>query len=243
MVLRRPAVQAVLSVLAAAYPDAQCALHHRSAFELLVATILSAQCTDKRVNEVTPRLFAAFPTPRALAEADPAGVERIISECGLYKMKAKHIVGASRLIVEEHAGEVPGSMEELMRLPGVGRKTANVVLANAFGVPAIAVDTHVQRVSNRIGLAAGGDVLETERQLMRRIPRELWSQAHHWLIWHGRQVCTARSPRCEVCPLAEHCLHRRARQGGSAPAGRQRRRVSPMDPSSAVISPSSSTRR
>lgn len=220
--MARPRVSTdeILEILERLYPDAHCALDHRNAFELLVATILSAQCTDKTVNKVTPALFDAYPDPAALAAADVSRVERLISECGLFKTKARHIIGASRRIVEEHGGEVPCEMEALVRLPGVGRKTANVVLSNAFGVPAIAVDTHVQRVSNRIGLADSGDVLETERQLMRRIPRKQWSQAHHLLIYHGRQVCDARRPKCDICPLAAHCRHY-----------------------SATISPASSTRR
>jgi endonuclease-3 len=220
--MARPRVptEKILGILEELYPDAHCALDHRNAFELLIATILSAQCTDKTVNKVTPALFAAYPDPASLAAADAGHVERLINECGLFKTKAKNIVRASRRIVEEHGGAVPGDMEALIQLPGVGRKTANVVLSNAFGVPAIAVDTHVQRVSNRIGLADSGDVLDTERQLMRRIPRERWSQAHHLLIYHGRQVCDARRPKCEICPLAPHCRHY-----------------------SATISPSSSTRR
>lgn len=205
MGLPRIATKDVLRVLEDLYPDAECALLHKNPFELLIATILSAQCTDKRVNELTPRLFTRFPDAHLLSQADVTEVEDLIRECGLFKMKAKNVVGASRVIIEEYGGAVPDTMEELIHLPGVGRKTANVVLSNAFGVPAIAVDTHVHRVSNRLGLADSDDVLETERQLMRRIPRERWSQAHHWLIYHGRQVCYARSPRCEACALAEYC--------------------------------------
>ncbi len=210
MALPRIATTDVLRSLEDLYPDAHCALIHRNAFELLVATILSAQCTDKRVNEVTPRLFVRYATPGQLADAAIEDVEQLIRECGLFKMKAKNIVGTSKIIVERYAGEVPSTMEDLVDLPGVGRKTANVVLSNAYGIPAIAVDTHVQRVANRLGLVASDDVLETERQLMRRIPRELWSQAHHWLIDHGRQVCAARSPRCEMCALAVHCRYFKA---------------------------------
>ena len=205
MGLPRVAVKDVLRTLEELYPDAHCALHHQNAFELLIATILSAQCTDKRVNEVTPKLFAVCGTPQRLAEACVEDVESLICECGLFKTKAKNIVAASRMLVDEFACAVPDDMESLLRLPGVGRKTANVVLSNIFGVPAIAVDTHVQRVSNRLGLAESDDVAETERQLMERIPRPLWSSAHHWLIYHGRQVCTARTPRCEICALAPFC--------------------------------------
>ena len=207
MALPRIATTDVLRTLEDLYPDAHCALIHQDAYELLVATILSAQCTDKKVNEVTPRLFACYATPWQMADAAIADVEQLICECGLFKTKAKNIVATSRIIVERHAGVVPNTMEELVVLPGVGRKTANVVLSNAYGIPAIAVDTHVHRVANRLGLVASDDVLETERQLMKRIPRELWSQAHHWLIYHGRQVCVARSPRCEMCALAVHCRY------------------------------------
>lgn len=205
MALPRVNTAGILSELAALYPDAHCALDHQNPFELLVATILSAQCTDKRVNEVTPRLFAAYPTPAAMASAPVEAVERLICECGLFKTKAKNIVATSRILVDTYGGQVPDHMEDLVALPGVGRKTANVVLSNAFGVPAIAVDTHVQRVSNRLGLAASEQVEETERQLMRRIPREQWTSAHHWLIYHGRQVCAARSPACSVCTLRPLC--------------------------------------
>ncbi|MCY0875253.1 MAG: endonuclease III [Firmicutes bacterium] len=207
MGLPRVNTEGILAELANLYPDAHCALDHRNPYELLVATILSAQCTDKRVNEVTPRLFAAYPTPEQMAAAPVEAVERLICECGLYKTKAKNIVATSRILAEQYASEVPSQMDALVALPGVGRKTANVVLSNAFGVPAIAVDTHVQRVSNRLGLAAAEQVEETERQLMRRIPREQWSAAHHWLIYHGRQVCAARSPSCTNCTLSSFCRH------------------------------------
>lgn len=207
MPLPRVNTAEVLRVLAELYPDAECALDHQNAFELLIATILSAQCTDKRVNMITPRLFAEFPDAAGMAYADTLRVEQLIAECGLYKMKSRNIVGASRMIVEQYGGSVPETMDELLTLPGVGRKTANVVLSNAFGVPAIAVDTHVQRVSNRIGLAQSEDVVVTEQQLMRRIPRAQWSRAHHWLIYHGRQVCTARAPKCSECALAPLCRY------------------------------------
>lgn len=207
MTLPRIATADVLRTLEELYPDAKCALHHTNPFELLIATILSAQCTDKRVNEITPRLFLKFPTPLALAQADVAEVETLIMECGLFKTKAKNIIGTSQRLVEEYQSIVPNQMEQLISLPGVGRKTANVVLSNAFGVPAIAVDTHVQRVSNRLGLAQSEHVLETEQQLMKRIPMDRWSDAHHWLIYHGRQVCMARSPKCEICTLAPFCRY------------------------------------
>ncbi len=207
MPLPRVNTAEVLRILEELYPDAECALVHQNAFELLIATILSAQCTDRRVNMITPGLFAEFPDAASMACADILRVERLIAECGLYKMKSRNIVGASRIIVEQCGGSVPGTMDELLALPGVGRKTANVVLSNAFGVPAIAVDTHVQRVANRIGLAQSEDVAVTEQQLMRRIPRAKWSNAHHWLIYHGRQVCTARTPKCGECALAPLCRY------------------------------------
>ncbi len=200
----------ILAVLAETYPDARCALDYRNPYELLVAAILSAQSTDRLVNRITPALFARFPDPASLAAADPAEVERYIARCGLHRTKARNLVAACRLLVAEHGGEVPRSREALERLPGVGRKTANVVLSNAFGVPAIAVDTHVFRVANRLGLAQARTPLETERQLMRRIPRRLWSAAHHWLIHHGRRVCRARNPLCHLCPLRDLCRHARA---------------------------------
>jgi len=223
--LPRLSVNGVLETLASLYPDAHCALLHKNPFELLVATILSAQCTDKRVNEVTPKLFATYPDAAALASADLRAVEGLICECGLFKTKAKNLIATSRMLRDQHGGAVPARREALEALPGVGRKTANVVLSNAFGVPAIAVDTHVFRVANRIGLAASPQVEETERQLMRRIPRKLWSQAHHWLIYHGRQVCAARTPRCAECALEPYCHFAR----GSAPTGAKRRKKAGVD--------------
>ena len=187
------------------YPDAKCALEHSNAFELLIATILSAQCTDARVNIVTARIFPTHNRPEHFAAIGPDDIGTMIRDCGLWQSKAKNIHAACRLLLEKHDGEVPRTMEDLVELPGVGRKTANVVLSNAFGVPAIAVDTHVFRVANRLGLADAKTPEETEQQLMRRIPREQWSQAHHWLIHHGRQICDARKPRCSQCPLLDLC--------------------------------------
>jgi endonuclease-3 len=195
----------VLDILEKTYPDATTELVHKNPYELLIATMLSAQTTDKQVNKVTPGLFERFPDAKALAEADISEIESLIKTCGFYKFKARNIKEACRIIVEEYGGRVPQTMEELTDLPGVGRKTANVVLSNAFGVDAIAVDTHVFRVANRLGLAQSGDVRGTEEQLMENIPREKWSRAHHWLIHHGRRICKARRPKCEECPLAEVC--------------------------------------
>jgi len=167
--------------------------------------ILSAQCTDVRVNLVTPALFGAYPTIERMAAATPARIEPYIRTCGLYKAKAKNIVQACRLILERHGGRVPTSMADLLALPGVGRKTANVVLSVAFAQDAIAVDTHVFRVANRLGLVRAKTPRDAERQLMKVVPRRDWSAAHHWLIHHGRQICHARKPECVVCPVVDLC--------------------------------------
>ncbi len=209
--------EAILEKLQEMYPDAKCALNHSNAFELLVATVLSAQCTDARVNIVTARIFPRYNRPEHFAELSVEEIGEMIRDCGLWRSKARSIQGLSRMLLEKHGGQVPSTMEELTQLPGVGRKTANVVLSNAFGIPAIAVDTHVLRVANRLGLADAKTPEETERQLMARIPRELWSPAHHWLIHHGRQVCHARNPQCSQCPLLPHC---KFGQQGDKPAGR-----------------------
>ena len=195
----------ILAELERLYPDAKPALHFDNPYQLLVAVILSAQCTDVKVNKVTPALFAAYPDAFALAKAEPADVEPYIRTCGLFSAKSKNLVATARLLVSEHGGQVPADHDQLTRLPGVGRKTANVVMSCAFGADAIAVDTHVFRVTNRLGLADAGDVLKTERQLMEAIPKDKWSRAHHWLIYHGRQVCDARKPACERCTLREFC--------------------------------------
>ena len=202
---RRDTHEKILAELAALYPDAKPALHYNNAFELLVAVILSAQCTDVKVNMVTPALFAAYPDAYALAKADPLDVEPLIKTCGLFHNKAKNLVAAARALVETHAGQVPADHEALTKLPGVGRKTANVVMSCAFGADAIAVDTHVFRVTNRLGLADASDVLKTELQLMQNIPKDQWSRAHHWLIYHGRRVCDSRKPACESCTLRAWC--------------------------------------
>jgi endonuclease III len=167
--------------------------------------ILSAQCTDARVNMITPALFARYPNAEAMAAAEPADIEPLIRTCGLFTTKAKNIVAASRLIVEHHGGQVPKTMAELLELPGVGRKTANVILAVGFGGDAIAVDTHVFRVANRTGLAHGKTPAQVEQQLMQVVPRKDWSHAHHWLIHHGREVCHARGPECSRCVLVDLC--------------------------------------
>ena len=197
----------ILAELERLYPDARPALHFDNAYQLLLAVILSAQCTDVKVNMVTPALFAAYPDAQALAKATPEEVEPYIRTCGLYHNKAKNLVLTARALVEQYGGEVPADHEKLTKLPGVGRKTANVVMSCAFGAYAIAVDTHVFRVTNRLGLASAPDVLKTEEQLMQAIPKDKWSRAHHWLIFHGRQVCAARKPACEACTLRAWCDH------------------------------------
>lgn len=203
--MSRANTRRMLVKLEAAYPDAKCALHFSNPFELLIATILSAQCTDIRVNLVTERLFQKYKGPEDYAAATPEILEEDIKEVGLFRAKAANIVATSRLLLALYKGEVPRTQEQLVQLPGVGRKTANVVVSNAFGVPALAVDTHVQRVSNRIGFANSMNPDRTEKQICQRIPQKLWSQAHHWLIHHGRQVCSARNPKCDVCPVMDFC--------------------------------------
>ena len=194
-----------LHILRATYPNAQPALLFETPFELLVAVILSAQCTDARVNIVTSRLFPRANTPAAIAGLGQAQLEEVIHDCGFFRMKAKHILETSDILLREYGGEVPADFEALQRLPGVGRKTANVVMSVAFHMPAIAVDTHVFRVSNRLHLAVGKTPLEVEKGLQKAIPRADWSDAHHWLILHGRQLCKARKPLCGECPLAPIC--------------------------------------
>ncbi len=195
----------ILKELERLYPDARPALHFRSPYELLVAVVLSAQCTDERVNRVTAELFREYNTPETMLTLPQEELEKKIFSCGFYHNKAKHILSASRDILERFGGEVPATLEELQTLAGVGRKTANVVYSVAFGGDAIAVDTHVFRVSNRLGLASGKTPEAVEEGLMRTIPKERWSEAHHWLIWHGRRVCHSRRPDCEHCTLAPLC--------------------------------------
>lgn len=196
----------VLSLLRSMYPEATTALNHKNPFELLVATILSAQCTDERVNIITQDLFPAFPTAHDLAQASFEEVAALIKSAGLWQTKARNLIKTAQILVEKHRGQVPQTREELEALPGVGRKTANVIVANAFQIPAIAVDTHVFRVANRIGLARASNPYQTELQLMEAIPQEDWIDAHHWLILHGRRVCKARRPLCPSCALRHLCL-------------------------------------
>jgi endonuclease III len=200
---------AIVERLARTYPDANCALDHRDAFQLLCATILSAQCTDARVNLVTPILFARYPSPEALARASQSDIEEIIRSTGFFRNKAKSLIGMAQAIVADHAGQVPRTMEELRTLPGVGRKTANVILGNAFGInEGITVDTHVTRLSQLLGLTQQADPVTIEQDLMGLFPRETWALLSHLLIFHGRQVCIARRPRCGECVLADICPSR-----------------------------------
>ena len=188
------------------FPDAHCELNHRNPFELLIATILSAQATDVGVNKVTPKLFERFPTPARLAAASEEEVIECIQSLGLYRNKAKNIRLCAQQLMERFDGEVPKTREELVSLAGVGRKTANVVMSVAFNIPAFAVDTHVERISKRLQICRKKDtVLEVEETLCRKIPKELWSRAHHWMIFFGRYQCIARKPKCHECPLLEMC--------------------------------------
>ncbi|HZP42641.1 MAG TPA: endonuclease III [Candidatus Binatia bacterium] len=202
---RRARAAAIARALAAAYPDADCALHHRNPWELVVATILSAQCTDAMVNRVTPELFAELPTPQALAAAPPERVETLIKRTGFFRQKTKAIQAVARAVSERYGGRVPDTMEALTDLPGIGRKTANVILGTAFGQPAIFVDTHVRRLANRLGLTVRDDPDKIERDLQALLPPPEWTKLAHRLIHHGRQLCVARRPKCSVCPLLRWC--------------------------------------
>ncbi len=192
-------------ILVETYPDAHCELDFRDPLELLVATILSAQCTDKRVNTVTPTLFAKYPTAEDYAGADRAEMEGIIRPTGFFRAKTNSIIGMAQALCERHGGEVPGKLKDLVALPGVGRKTANVVLGNAFGVPGITVDTHFQRLTHRFGWTSETDPVKIEHVVAGLIPKRDWTMMSHRLIWHGRRVCHARKPACGVCPLAALC--------------------------------------
>ncbi|HBN08247.1 MAG TPA: endonuclease III [Cyanobacteria bacterium UBA8530] len=207
----------ILAILEATYPEAKTTLEWKTPFQLLVATVLSAQSTDKAVNKATKKLFEDHPDPESFAKLSPEELKSYIKTVGLSSAKARHLVEADRMILENFEGQVPRTLEELMSLPGVGRKTGNVVLSNAFGIPAIAVDTHVYRVSHRLGLTSSKSFLGTEKELMEAIPKEKWSQAHHWLIHHGRAICKSK-PLCSICPLNEICprvgVRRETRGGG-----------------------------
>ncbi len=206
--MTREAIREFFRRLHEANPHPQTELEYDSPFQLLVAVVLSAQATDRSVNIATRKLFAAAPTPEAMVTLGEEGIAEHIKTIGLFRNKAKNTLALSRLLLERHGGEVPASREALEALPGVGRKTANVVLNTIFRQPVMAVDTHIFRVGNRTGLAPGKDVLEVEKRLMRRVPRDYLLDAHHWLILHGRYICTARSPKCGICSVRDLCLFR-----------------------------------
>ena len=205
-ILSKKKISMVVGRLSEMYPEADCELNFSSIFQLLVAVVLSAQTTDKSVNQVTKILFADHPDAESITAMSEEELQVIIKRIGMYKTKSKNVLNLSRIINETYAGEVPGDYEKLIALPGVGRKTANVVLANGFGEQRIAVDTHVFRVANRIGLVKEPNVLKTELSLMKVLPNDKWTQMHHALIWHGRRVCDARRPQCKTCGLNEVCL-------------------------------------
>jgi endonuclease III len=201
----RSRARRIVGRLAQLYPDPQCALHHADPLQLLVATILSAQCTDAMVNRVTPALFARYPDAAAFAAADPRELEKYIQRTGFFRNKARNLIACCQQLVARHGGQVPATMEELVPLPGIGRKTANVILGNAFGTPGIPVDTHVGRLSQRMGLTRETNPVKIERDLMALIPKKEWTLFGHRMIFHGRQVCHARKPRCAGCALARLC--------------------------------------
>lgn len=205
--LKKKDIDIVLKILLELYPDAKAELNFSNPFELLIATILSAQCTDIQVNKTTAILFEELKSPYDYVELTVEELGDKIKSCGFYNTKSKNILATCNILIEKHEGKVPDNIDDLMKLPGVGRKTANVVVSNAFGTPAIAVDTHVFRVSNRIGLADSENVLDTEKDLMKNIDKELWTKAHHLIIFHGRRICKARKPLCEKCPLTPYCLY------------------------------------
>lgn len=195
----------VLRILRRTYPEATCSLDYKSPYQLLVATVLSAQCTDERVNKVTPGLFKRFPDPQAMSTARISELEKLIQSTGFFRSKAKALKESAQALVKEHAGKVPGDLEALTKLRGVGRKTANVVLGNCFGIPSLVVDTHVGRVSRRLGFTAAKDPEVVEKDLMKLVSREDWTHYGHLMIAHGREICIARRPLCEECPVNRYC--------------------------------------
>jgi endonuclease-3 len=224
--MNQKTVRRILDTIAEMFPDAHCELNHSNPFELTIAVLLSAQCTDETVNRVTKDLFQKYKTPQDYVSVTREELEHDIRRIGLYRNKAKHIQELCRILIDEYGGEVPQTHAELVKLPGVGRKTANVVVSNAFGVPAIAVDTHVERVSKRLGLAAPDDtVLQVEQKLMKRVPKEEWTITHHRLIFFGRYHCKAQSPKCDICPLLDLCREGKARMKPGKPAKLTGKRV------------------
>ena len=201
-------VNSIIDILEARYPDALCALHYEKDYELMIAVRLSAQCTDARVNLVTPALFAAYPTLKAFAAAEIADVENYVHSCGFYRQKAKDIVQACRMLIDEYGSKVPDTMEELLKLPGVGRKTANLLMGDLYGIPgSIVCDTHCIRICGKLGLSEGKDPEKVERQLRKILPPEKSSDFCHRIVLFGRDICTARSPKCTECPLAIYCKY------------------------------------
>ena len=196
----------ILRLLKREYPEAQCSLDYQTPFQLLVATILSAQCTDERVNAITPALFEKFPGPQEMSRAPIKEIEKLIQSAGFFRMKAKSLLAASQSIMEKHAGRVPKTLDELVALRGVGRKTANVVLGNAFGIPGLVVDTHVGRLSRRMGFTRATDPVKVEAEMMAIVPRSDWTLYSHLLIHHGRAICKARKPECQDCVISRYCL-------------------------------------
>ncbi|MCX7908731.1 MAG: endonuclease III [Ignavibacteria bacterium] len=205
MMKRDDKVLKIIEILEKEFPDAKIRLNHTNPFELLVATILSAQCTDERVNIVTNELFKKYRTPEDFVQVDPNELERLIYSTGYYKAKARHIIGSSKMILEKFNGNVPDNMEDLLQLPGVGRKTANVILSHSFSKPGIVVDTHVIRITNRLGLVNTKDPVKIEFSLMDIVPKDKWVLFTHLLISHGRNYCTSRKPKCESCPISAYC--------------------------------------
>jgi len=199
----------IIKILKKYYPDATCSLDFTSPFEIMIAVILSAQCTDERVNKVTPKLFSKYNTPLSLANIDIKKLEDIIHSCGFYRNKAKNIKACSKELVEKYNGIVPDDIDELQKLPGVGRKSANVIMLEAFNKPmGIAVDTHARRISNRIGLSNEEDPEKIEKDLLLIIPKEYYKDVNHLLVWHGRNTCISRNPKCDICPISKYCLYR-----------------------------------
>lgn len=206
--MRKQQREAILARLEETYMGTETALNYSTPFELLVAVIMSAQCTDERVNKITARIFPKYNTPEKMGALSQEQLEEEIRDCGLFRSKAKNLLATCKMLTEEYNSVIPDTVEELMKLPGVGKKTANVVASIVYKVPAIAVDTHVFRVSHRLGLANGDDPLAVEKELQKAIPKNKWSDAHHWLIWHGRKICKARKPLCSECVLVELCPYK-----------------------------------
>ena len=218
--LNKKQIREAMDTIGDMFPDAHCELNHSNAFELTVAVLLSAQCTDETVNKVTADLFQKYTSPADYLAVPIEELEQDIRRIGLYRNKAKHIQNMCRILIEQYGGDVPQEHDQLVTLPGVGRKTANVVVSNAFGVPAIAVDTHVERVSKRLGLAGWDDsVLEVEKKLMKRVPRDEWTLTHHRIIFFGRYHCKAQNPACQICPLLDICREGKKRMKGKKKVG------------------------